>query len=129
MGEEEAVITGSFVKKPADKEELRKLYEECEKKQQEGQYTEESLRRLREALEGAKEILDKEGATQEEIEAAYKALQAARDGLEAIEGKEPEGTESPDTGDYPMWQIVVVLSIAADVMVLLKRKKQNAEMK
>lgn len=129
MGEEEAVITGSFVKKPADKEELRKLYEECEKKQQEGQYTEESLRRLREALEGAKEILDKEGATQEEIEAAYKALQAARDGLEAIEGKEPEGTESPDTGDYPMWQIVVVLSIAAGVMVLLKRKKQNAEMK
>ena len=49
--------------------------------------------------------------------------------MEAIEGKEPEGTESPDTGDYPMWQIVVVLSIAAGVMVLLKRKKQNAEMK
>lgn len=63
-----------------DKTALQKLYDENKDKEQ-GSYTVESYEAFKEALKGAKEVLEDETATQDNVDAAIKALQLAIDGL------------------------------------------------
>lgn len=70
-----------------DKEELKKLIEEAEAVEQEGQknYTQESWTAFTEALEKAQEIAEKEEPSKTEVRVATESLRAAKDNLKEDE--------------------------------------------
>lgn len=65
---------------------LKALVEQCSKLTEQGNYTYDSWNKFTQALEAAKEVLDKTDATQEEVDQAYEALQTAYDGLAEYTG-------------------------------------------
>lgn len=83
-------------------------------------YTEETVKALEEALAAAKEVLAKEDATQEEVDAAAKALNDAMNGLKFIP---TEGPPTGDTTDTVLLMAMAVVSVAAAaVLVTLRRR-------
>ena len=65
---------------------LKALVEQCSKLTEQGNYTYDSWNKFTQALEAAKEVLDKTDVTQEEVDQAYEALQTAYDGLAEYTG-------------------------------------------
>ena len=63
-----------------DKADLQTLYDEC-LTLKESEYTSESWSSFKTAMDEAKAIIDKQDATQEEVDNAVKTLQAAKDAL------------------------------------------------
>lgn len=72
------------VEKPVDKTELQALYD-ANKDQANENYTGESWNAFQTALEQAKELLDREDVTQQEVDAAVEALSDAVAGLKEID--------------------------------------------
>jgi hypothetical protein len=68
------------LEKGADKRSLQLLYNLCADKVK-GNYSDASWKKFQEALRGAKAVLDKAGALQDEIDRAFAALESARDAL------------------------------------------------
>ena len=93
----ENAIKGLAEKKPdpvtVDKSELQKLYDANSGKEQ-GNYTDDSWKTFTTALEAAKAVLDSETATEEQVQAAKAALQAALDGL-TVKTEDPTPTPAP----------------------------------
>ncbi len=84
---------------PVDFTELRDAVAEAEKVDL-SKYTEETAAELQQVLEEVKGLLDDPFASQEEVEAAVKALEEAVQGLEEItsEPEEPDDGKDPDDG-------------------------------
>lgn len=98
-----------------DKSALEALIETAEGIKRD-EFTEDTVEVLEKALADAKAVLADENATQEEIDAAYDALEAALNGL--VEKGETSVTPPTDTGDYtnmtlPIILIVVFIAAAA----------------
>ena len=98
-----------------DKSALEALIETAEGIKRD-EFTEDTVEVLEKALADAKAVLADGNATQEEIDAAYGALEAALNGL--VEKGETSVTPPADTGDYtnmtlPIILIVVFIAAAA----------------
>ena len=89
MPEKNVKVRATY-KAVVDKSALNDLYE-ANKDKANDNYTEESWKAFTDALAGAKNVLDKEGAAQAEVDAAKDALQSAIDGLKKV----PVDTELP----------------------------------
>ena len=97
----------------------------------EANYTTDSWRVYETALKEAKNILDREDATQEDVDAAIDKLSDAADKLvkKSVDSKEPSFEENdkqngktPVTGDST--SIMLWLATAASSAAILKRKKK-----
>lgn len=114
-GEFEKVVTVNV--KAADKSALEALVETAEAVDTD-KYTADSVKALKDAIAAAKAVLADEDATQDEINEAYAALEAALNGL-----KDASGT--PDTGDYATaLPVVVMLVLAAGCAYVYDRKRR-----
>lgn len=82
----------------ADKTELNNLIQECEGIEQ-GNYTDESWNTFAKALQAAKEVAAKEGATQEEVDTAKQNLQTAKEALTLKEETIKVGLWAEDVED------------------------------
>lgn len=105
---EEQIFTATFdvtVKEesqrpvPVDKTELEKAVEECGKITNDN-YTMESWNAFIRALGKAREVLENENATQEEVDKALEDLYKAVDGL-TVKPDEPSQPDKPDEPDKP----------------------------
>lgn len=114
-----------------DKSKLEKYYDECIGYYKEANYTTDSWRVYETALKEAKNILDREDATQEDVDAAIDKLSDAADKLvkKSVDSKEPSFEENdkqngktPVTGDST--SIMLWLATAASSAAILKRKKK-----
>lgn len=83
-------------------------------------YTEQTVAALKSALTNAKAVLAKAEATQEEVDAALAALNAAVEGLKRIP------TDGPPTGDITNVTVLMALAavsvVGAGALVILKRR-------
>ena len=84
-----------MIKEDADTKDLEDLVGSIDKNQKD--YTEESWNKLQDALKKAQDVLNKEEPEQSEVDAAYKNLKDAIDGLEKV--KDPVIT--PDKPSKP----------------------------
>ena len=82
-----------------DKTELQKVYDEYAEIRNQN-YTEESWKEFEAALATAKAVLDKEDASQEEVQTALESLSKAKEALAPGEDEKP-GTDKPGSGDRP----------------------------
>ena len=119
----------------ADKEALRDAYDEYKDVKQEG-YTAESWNKFQQALTAARDVLEDENATQDEVNAAANALNAAYNDLEktAQESKPEENRpeenrpeenrpEEPATGyNFPVLLLVLIAGASALALLALCRK-------
>lgn len=96
-------------------------------------FTDDTVNVLNKALADAKAVLADEDATQEEVDAAYVALEAALNGL--VEKGETPVTPPADTGDYtnmalPIILVVVLVAAAvAGCVVFFVRRRKASKMK
>lgn len=115
------------------KDALQNLYDQYKDIKQ-GNYTDESYAAFRDALQNAKNILDKADASQKEVDAAYNALKNAKDALteKTDTSDTPSGTDDPDkapqTGDNtnivgPVVGVVIALILAAAIVIIRKKRK------
>lgn len=90
------------VKVKEDKSKLEVIIDKAENIDSE-KYTEESYSKLEEAINSAKEIMNKEYANKEEIEEAIKSVDSAINDLKEIEDEKQGSEETPDkeTTDKP----------------------------
>lgn len=79
-------------------------------------YTPESYKKVVEAYAQAQKVVESAEPSEEEAQAAYDALKAAIDGLEAVK-------EQPNTGDSPVFFMLVVAMCISGVVVLASRRK------
>ncbi|RKL65649.1 hydrolase [Salipaludibacillus neizhouensis] len=79
-------------------EELQSLLDTAKSYTNEGKYTEESFATLESGIAAAEETLENEKATQEDIDAAVTALQAAIDQLEEATEPDPDTTSPGNKG-------------------------------
>ena len=84
-----------MIKEDADTKDLEDLVGSIDKNQKD--YTEESWNKLQDAFKKAQDVLNKEEPEQSEVDAAYKNLKDAIDGLEKV--KDPVIT--PDKPSKP----------------------------
>ena len=94
-----------------DKKGLQGLYDEV-KDLKESDYTAESWGPFAEAREKAKAVLDKDDASQAEVDEAHGALSALREGLIKADAGKPD-PDSPATGDQTnllFWVMMMVLA-------------------
>ena len=106
----------------ADKSVLKELLSKAETIDLEA-ITEESAATLRIALTKAVEVLDKEEATQEEVDEAVKVLSAALE-VEYNEAEKPE--DKVETGDGTPYELYIGIAVVCLVgaFFLLKKKKE-----
>ncbi len=115
---------------PADKSALEEAIAKAEALK-EGDYTAESWAAVAEALENAKAVLDDHWASQENVDAAAKALTDAMNALakKPIDNSGSTGSgDSPDTGDHTMiglLTVVTLLSAAAMAVLIVLRNKNK----
>ncbi|MDC7288758.1 discoidin domain-containing protein [Blautia schinkii] len=91
--------TAADLPKPTSKQELQKLYNDYKDKTDIG-YTSTTWAEFEAARENAKTVLDKENASQEEIDAALTRLQTAFENL-TIYVPDPQPTPDPGPGPQP----------------------------
>lgn len=113
--ETEPVVTEPVAS--VDKDELKKAIAVAEGLNSD-KYTEDSFEAVKTSLADAKEVLDDENATQEQVDAAAKALRDAIAALELIP------TVTPGTGDETMVGVFAMLALisAAALVVMNKRR-------
>ena len=113
------------------KDALQNLYDQYKDIKQ-GNYTDESYAAFRDALQNAKNILDKADASQKEVDAAYNALKNAKDALteKTDTSDTPSGTDDPDkapqTGDNtnPMLPAATAVAALAAAAVIVSKKRR-----
>lgn len=95
-----------------------------------GKFTDDTVNALNIALADAKAVLADEDATQEEVDAAYVALEAALNGL--VEKGETPVTPPADTGDYTNMALPIILvavlvaaAVAGCVVFFVRRRKAS----
>ncbi len=105
---------------PVDKTELEKAIDKA-KAVDEDEYTADSYKAMEAALKIAESVYADEDATQEEVDAATKALNAAYKALVPTTGK------NPGTGDQtPLVPVMAIAALAAvGIVALLVLKKNN----
>lgn len=103
---------------PVNKSALESLVETAEAIDR-SKFTEETVKALDEALNNAKAVLADENATQEDVNAAYAALEAALNGLAEKEAP----INPPDTGDYGSFYPIILILIAAGAVLVVIRKR------
>lgn len=103
---------------PVNKSALESLVETAEAIDR-SKFTEETVKALDEALNNAKAVLADENATQEDVNAAYAALEAALNGLAEKEAP----INPPDTGDYGSFYPIILILIAAGAVLAVIRKR------
>lgn len=95
-----------------------------------GKFTDDTVNALNIALADAKAVLADEDATQEEVDAAYVALETALNGLK--EKGETPVTPPADTGDYTNMALPIILvavlvaaAVAGCVVFFVRRRKTS----
>lgn len=125
---------------PTDKTELQQIVDEVEALEK-NNYTEESWKKLEDALKTAQEVLDNEKATQAEVEVTLKVLKEARAALKVkddstvVNGdttKVPDNKNvaSPATGDgmgttMVMATTMILLSFVSILFIFNKKRREN----
>lgn len=116
----------------ADKTALKEYYDKCVSSYKEADYTADSWKGYAEALANAKAVLDKDEATQEEVDAAKAGLEKAVQGLtkKTVDNKKPSsgnGTtntgKTPVTGDPASAMLWVATAASAAAVIGNKKKK------
>jgi hypothetical protein len=138
---ESLYISSIYGIKAADKSSLLNLVNEAEGYKKE-KYSENGWSDFEEKLDAARQVLSKIGATEEEIQAAYDALDAAMKALEPlygeisyllgtlnqeiVTGSELEGLDVPETpvgiSDFPIYKIT---SVTKDARIGINAKDKN----
>ena len=97
---------------------------ETAKKEDLSKYTDESIEAIRDAVAKAEEVIENRG-TEEELDAAYEALEKALSDAELKPATPvtPDKPETPDTGDYAPIALPAVLAALAAGMLFLKKKR------
>ncbi|HJA65570.1 phosphohydrolase [Lachnoclostridium sp. An169] len=95
---DEKIDTQFMIVKSADHSQLEDLIAEAEALP-EDEYTAESFRTMQQALEAAKAVNDRAGATENELTNAYTALRSAMDALEEVQTQTPSGDDQQGTTD------------------------------
>lgn len=104
-------------------------------------YTEESFQELIKAIALAQNVLENENATQEEIDAAYAALDQAMNGLVPVQhieqnpdketdqgtNKNPEKGDSVDSGDHTDLNTLLFLAVLSGGIVVFANKKRKQQ--
>ena len=88
-------------------------------------YTKDSWAVLKQALTSAKEVAEKQDATQEEVDSALEALVAAIYGLKEKE-KDP-GTDDPEPGDYDL--VIKGKGVSKTTYFTIEQLKKSPEKK
>lgn len=97
---------------------------ETAKKEDLSKYTDESAEAIRDVVAKAEEVIENRG-TEEELDAAYEALEKALSDAELKPATPvtPDKPETPDTGDYAPIALPAVLAALAAGMLFLKKKR------
>ena len=92
------------------------------------EYTESSYQAVADALAAAKVVAEKDNATQEEVDAAAKALIDAMNALQKVTQPPiiPEDPENPDTSDsnVVVYMTIAMISVAAIAAFVAMKKKR-----
>lgn len=106
----------------ADKTELQKYYDEYIGYYRQSDYTADSWRAYEAALMNARAVLDKAGATQQEIDEALNKLTAAAENL--VKKAASGNADAPLTGDNSIPMILILAVIASALTVIYQAKKK-----
>lgn len=128
--EERSQTTAVTLPAAVDKSALEKLHGDNIGKE-EGKYTAESWKAFADAMAAAKAVLDDPEATQEQVDAAYAALQAAVEGLKEKPAQPVTPAPGPATGDHTplmaMTAALLISGLAAGLLTaeMLRKRKHD----